>query len=348
METDSTPTVISVGDLTGDEDLDWWRTKLRAALDALKEGGLVAFPTETVYGLGADATRPDSVARIFEAKQRPPGHPLIVHVSSARHARRLAAMWSDREEALAEAFWPGPLTLIVERGPSIPDVVTGGLATVGLRAPAHPVAEMLIRLSGVPIAAPSANPHQGVSPTRAEHVVTGLGSKVDVIIDAGPTHVGLESTVLSLTEAVPTILRPGGVAKSELEQILGTVRYGDEVSVSDDTRQRPSPGMADKHYAPRAEVVVGPLAELRERVPQSCETGWILLDGGTGCGGASGESAAEDPTCRLGPDPEAYAAGLYDALHRLDDAGCQWIGVEAPPDGEVWRAIWDRLRRAAG
>ena len=344
MKTNRKPNVIKVGRPTGNEDEAWWLAKLRPALDAIDRGGLVAFPTETVYGLGADATQPDAVERIFDAKGRPPGHPLIVHVASIEQARSLAETWSSREQVLGEAFWPGPLTLVVARGAAIPDVVTGGLRTVGLRAPAHPVAAMLIRLAGVPIAAPSANPHQGVSPTRAAHVEAGLGASVDVIIDGGPTDVGLESTVLATTEQRPTILRPGGVAKSMIEEVVGPVTYGADVTVGDDAQTRPSPGMAAKHYAPSADVVVAPMRELRRSAPRDTRRGWLLVRDQDG---SQEPETTDGPTHRLGPTPEAYAADLYDALHRLDAAGCDWIGIEAPPDGEPWRAIWDRLRRAA-
>jgi L-threonylcarbamoyladenylate synthase len=343
MKSNRKPHVIDLGELTGREDEEWWRTQLRPALDAIERGGLVAFPTETVYGLGADATRPEAVERIFEAKGRPPGHPLIVHVSSPEQAKSLSSHWTERAQRLAEAFWPGPLTLVVQRGDAISDVVTGGLSTVGLRAPAHPVAAMLIQLAGVPIAAPSANPHQGVSPTRAAHVQAGLGAKVDVIVDGGATEVGLESTVLSLADRTPRILRPGGVTKSMLEAVVEEVGYGDDVTVDDNDRRRPSPGMAAKHYAPGADVTVAPLEDLQARAPRRGQRGWILIDGDR----ARSEPAPEDETCVLDARPEAYAAQLYDALHRLDGAGCEWIGIEAPPKGEAWRAIWDRLRRAA-
>jgi L-threonylcarbamoyladenylate synthase len=348
MKSNDKPHVIDLGEVTGREDVEWWRTRLRPALDAIECGGLVAFPTETVYGLGADATRPEAIERIFEAKGRPPGHPLIVHVSSAEQARSLSSRWTERAQRLAEAFWPGPLTLVVQRGDAISDVVTGGLLTVGLRAPAHPVAAMLIQLAGVPIAAPSANPHQGVSPTRAAHVQAGLGSAVDVIVDGGATEVGLESTVLSLTDQPPRILRPGGVTKSMLETVVGEVAYGDGVTVEDNERRRPSPGMAAKHYAPTADVRVAPLEDLRSKAPRHARRGWMLIgEDGREERNRSEPADAEDPTCVLPPRPETYAAQLYDALHRLDGAGCEWIGIEAPPTGEAWRAIWDRLRRAA-
>src|SRR5215207_179752 len=196
---------------------------VREAAAVLRAGGLVAFPTETVYGLGAHALDPAAVERIYQAKGRPAYNPLIVHAADAAAARRLAARWPGAAERLAERFWPGPLTLVVPRSPEIPDAVSAGLATVALRVPAHPVAHALLLAAGIPVAAPSANRSTQISPTTAEHVRRGLGERVDLIVDGGPCPVGIESTVLSLAGPVPTVLRPGTISIDDLRPVIGEV-----------------------------------------------------------------------------------------------------------------------------
>ncbi|MDB5097094.1 MAG: hypothetical protein JWM80_1515 [Cyanobacteria bacterium RYN_339] len=300
----------------------------------LRAGGLVAFPTETVYGLGANALDEQAVARIYAAKGRPSGNPLIVHVADAAMARQVAAEWPDAAERLATACWPGPLTLVLRRGPHIPASVTAGLPAVGVRVPAHPVALALIRAAGVPIAAPSANPYTGVSPTTAAHVAAGLGDKVDLILDGGAATVGLESTVLDLTSAVPRVLRPGGMSLGRLRELLGEVAY-EPITKADDVAL-PSPGLAKRHYAPRARVRILPDAAAVAREAARLER--------VGCwtfGPPPGEGVM------MPREPEAYAARLYAELHEADRRGWAHLLVEAPPQDDAWAAVHDRLRRAA-
>lgn len=313
------------------------------AAAALKAGGLVAFPTETVYGLGAHALDPDAVARIFAAKGRPDYNPLIVHVADAEAARGLAAEWSDAAERLAAAFWPGPLTLVVPKAGRVPDVVTAGLPSVALRVPAHPVARALLEAAGLPVAAPSANRSTEVSPTTAAHVEKSLGDRVELILDGGPTPVGIESTVVSLTGDAPLVLRPGTVSVDELRAVVPGVALAEARAERDAPRL--SPGMLDRHYAPRGEVRLF-RAEERARVQDDV---YLAALGGREVG-AVVFTALQAPVARqvaLPPDPTEYARGLYAALHALDDAGCDLILVEGVPEGAAWDGVRDRLRRAA-
>jgi L-threonylcarbamoyladenylate synthase len=293
---------------------------LRLAADLIRLGRLVAFPTETVYGLGANAFDAAAVARIFAVKGRPLQSPLIVHVDSTEMARSLVLEWPDTADRLARRYWPGPLTLVLPKRPSIPDIVTAGLPTVGLRVPSHPVALALIRLAGVPIAAPSANPFSQLSPTTAEHVRQSLGDAVDLVLDGGPAVVGIESSVLSLAGDEPLLLRPGVIPLPEIEALVGPVRIG-EVG----TGAHGSPGMHPQHYRPRTPLVL--LASSDTPPPGHGE--WLRL-------------GREMPA-----EPGAYAATLYAALHRLDAQGLEWIAVERPPDTPEWAGVFDRLKRAA-
>lgn len=308
------------------------------AAEVLRTGGLVAFPTETVYGLGANALDPRAVARIFEAKGRPSNNPLIVHVADAAMARQVVAEWPAVAESLAAACWPGPLTLLLPKRPEVPPSVTAGLPSVGVRVPAHPVARALIKAAGVPVAAPSANPYMGVSPTTALHVLTGLGARVDVILDGGPARVGLESTVLDLTAAVPTVLRPGGLPIARLRELLGEVAYREHTG--DDAPQL-SPGLARRHYAPRARVRVLPDedavdAELRR-----------LEAAGEGPVGRWSFAVDDGKAIQMPLDPIAYAARLYAELHAADERGWRHLLVVRPPEDEAWAAVRDRLKRSA-
>ncbi len=280
----------------------------------IRSGRLVAFPTETVYGLGANALDAAAVERIFAAKQRPHSSPLIVHVDSIAMARGLAREWPPAAQALAERFWPGPLTLVVPKQPAIPDVVTAGLPTVGLRMPAHPLALALIHAAGVPVAAPSANRFTELSPTAAGHVPASLA---DYVLDGGPAQVGIESTVLSLA-GTPLLLRPGVIPLPEIEAIVGPVGIAADVAAG----PHASPGMHARHYRPRTRLILG----------QPPDSG----------NGARLRIGREMP-----PDPRAYAAALYRTLHRLDAQGLDWIAVEPPPDTPEWAGVRDRLRRAA-
>lgn len=313
---------------------------LTPAIRLLREGGLVAFPTETVYGLGANALDVEGVRAIFEAKERPETHPLIVHVGASEHAERWADPWPPEARRLAERFWPGPLTLIVPRDDRLPDVVTGGLETVGLRMPDHPVGLELLRRTDRPIAAPSANPHTRISPTRAEHVVRGLGDAIDLVVDGGPTDVGIESTVLSLCSDPPTILRPGMIGRSDLESVIGTVQWSDDVAPEPEQR-RASPGLSRRHYAPEARVLFE--SEWNACSEIDAQTvGWLAL------GETHPDEANRNDVVEMLPStPEAYAEGLYEALHALDRSGVDAIVVQSPPRTRAWRAVWNRLDRAA-
>ena len=322
------------------------RDRLTPAIGALRRGELVAFPTETVYGLGADALNAEAVGRIFEAKERPPGHPLIVHVADAAGARELAADWPPAAAKLAAAFWPGPLTVIVEKSDHVPSIVTGGLSTVGLRVPDHPVARALLERSGMAIAAPSANPHKRVSPTRAEHVRRGLGDRVAVIVDGGPTNLGIESTVVRVDGDRATILRPGMISRSEIAEVVGRVDAPAEAPRQPE-EARPSPGRADKHSAPAGRVRLLERETIAERLVGKRPAGRLgLLTIGDLPDSTGGDRLARVEA--LPADPSGYGGQLYEALHRLDEAGCDEIWIEVPPGGEAWEAIRDRVRRAAG
>ncbi len=314
---------------------------LRPAADTLRGGGLVAFPTETVYGLGAHALDPEAVARIYAAKGRPGYNPLIVHVADADAARALTSAWPREADALASAFWPGPLTLVLPRNDAVPDSVTAGLPSVALRVPAHPVAHALLRLAGIPVAAPSANRSTEVSPTTAQHVVRSLGERVDVIVDGGPCPVGIESTVLSLAGPVPTLLRPGTISVDDLRPVIGGVALPS--AAPDATAARPSPGMLDRHYAPRAQLrLFDPQENARLPVGSDARTAALLI-------GPPRLTAIppEMDVIRMPESPAEYAAALYGTLHDLDDRGYALVWVEQPPATSAWAGVRDRLRRAA-
>lgn len=302
------------------------KAEMERAAELLRRGGLVAFPTETVYGLGADATNAAAVRRIFEVKQRPANDPLIVHADSEEMAREYAAEWPASASELAERFWPGPLTLVLPKKAIIPDEVTAGLGTVGLRVPAHPIALELIRTAGLPVAAPSANRFMQLSPTTAAHVRDGLGEGVDLILDGGSTPVGIESTVLSLAGGRPVLLRPGMISKEELEEILGDVAEPGSISGA-----HPSPGMNRRHYSPRTKLV---LINAGERPV-----------GGRGVVMSHRADAAN--VLRMPATPKGYAAALYATLHELDGQDLDWIAVERVPEDAAWAGIRDRLMRAA-
>ena len=284
----------------------------------IRAGRLVALPTETVYGLGAIALDAEAVERIFTAKNRPHTSPLIVHVDSIEMARGLASAWPRSAEMLARRYWPGPLTLVLPKNSTIPDIVTAGLPTVGLRMPDHPLALQLIRAAGVPIAAPSANRFTELSPTLAGHITELLA---DFVLDGGPAHVGIESTVLSLA-GVPELLRPGVIPLPDLEALIGPIRSALPVTPGD---AHSSPGMHPRHYRP-----VTPLYLLSpSSKPPDGKGVWLRI-------------GAEMPS-----DPRAFAAALYTQLHELDNKGLDWIAVETPPDTPEWAGVLDRLRRAA-
>ena len=298
----------------------------KQAGELLRAGKLVAFPTETVYGLGANALDRAAVLSIYEAKGRPATSPLIVHVADVAAARALAAEWPDSAEKLATAFWPGPLTIVVKKISAIPDEVTGGLGTVGLRIPAHPVALELLREAGVPVAAPSANRFTELSPTRAEHVRQSLGDSVDLIVDGGACAVGIESTVVSVVGVVPVLLRPGMISRAQLEAVLGPITTASAV---EEGAAHAAPGMHRKHYSPRTPLRLG--------IPPDSNCGflWHTKDRPSVC------------SVQMQQDPAKYAEQLYEALHQMDTAEVPVIYVEPLPENAAWAAIQDRLMRAA-
>jgi L-threonylcarbamoyladenylate synthase len=306
----------------------------------LRAGKLVAFPTETVYGLGANALDEAAVARIFEVKGRPSTSPLIVHVDSIAMARELAAPWPEAAETLAQRYWPGPLTLVVPKHPRVPDIVTAGLDTVGLRMPAHPMALELIRAAGVPVAAPSANRFTELSPTTAEHVRQSLGDRLECVLDGGPTEVGIESMVLSLAVDPPMLLRAGIIPLPEIEALIGPVALAPAPATpatpaapaapaepaAPAGAAHPSPGMHPRHYRPRTPLY---LLEPGQPAPPTGRGAWLR------------------PGHEMPAEARAYAAALYETLHRLDKQALDWIAVERPPATPEWEGVLDRLRRAA-
>jgi L-threonylcarbamoyladenylate synthase len=312
---------------------------LRAA-ETLRAGGLVAFPTETVYGLGARADRGEAVLRIFEAKGRPADNPLIVHVAGLAEARELAAGWSDEAEALARAFWPGPLTLVVRRrADRVAGEVAAGKATVAVRVPVHEVARALLEACGLPIAAPSANRSNGISPTTAEHVMKGLRGRVDLVLDGGPTGYGIESTIVDVSRPVPALLRHGAVPRDAIAALVPLEDRGGRAAALGE--EVPAPGSYARHYAPRARMSLVPPAAIRGEVARLRQQGRSV--GALERGARSVEGGAVEV---LPDDPAGFAAGLYAALHRLEDAGCDAIVAAEPPATPAWLAVADRLRRA--
>jgi L-threonylcarbamoyladenylate synthase len=309
-------------------------TEIQKAAQIIQEGGLVAFPTETVYGLGADALNPYAVAEIFEVKNRPQFDPLIVHVADMRQADILVQKFPDKALKLVEKFWPGPLTIVLPKSPLVPDIVTSSLPTVAIRVPNHPMALELIRESGRPIAAPSANLFGQVSPTTAEHVRKWLGNKIGMILDGGPCAIGLESTVVSFVEKEPILLRPGGVALEEIQAIIGAV------SLNSKTQSNPlAPGQLENHYAPRTPLLLG---KPSEAPPAGKKAGLLALQ------------KPDDPSRFVAVevlsaqgDLKEAAANLFAAMRRLDELGLDLIIAYPIPNEGLGRAINDRLMRAA-
>ena len=291
---------------------------IQEAAERIRAGEVVAFPTETVYGLGANALDATAVARIYELKGRPATSPLIVHAASIEMARTLVAEWPAEAEQLARRYWPGPLTLVLPKAPAIPDIVTAGLPTVGVRVPNHPLALALIREAGVPLAAPSANRFTGLSATTAEHVRETFGDAVRVL-DGGPCQVGIESTVVSIASARITLLRPGMISVEDVER----------ASAPAADAAHPAPGMHPRHYSPRTPLVLS-----KDPKPDGAYI-W------TTCPAQAAHSVQMPST------PGAYAARIYSVLHELDREGWPVISVEPPPDTVEWAAVRDRLQRAA-
>jgi L-threonylcarbamoyladenylate synthase len=309
------------------------------AAAVIRRGGLAAFPTETVYGLGANAFDASAVERIFAAKGRPANNPLIVHIADLEQVREVVSMWPESAARLAERFWPGPLTLVLPKGARVPDVVTGRGPTVAVRFPAHPVAQALVRAAGVPIAAPSANRSTELSPTRAEHVLRGLQGRIDLLLDGGPTAGGIESTVLDLTSDPPRLLRPGPISVAD----MGLVVVVGRAFQTDVHKALPSPGLSPRHYAPRTPlecVASGGAERLAALVAEGQHVGWVTF--------AESDSVSAEVLVRRMPHAAAgYAAQLYAVLHELDVANLDRILVTMPPESDEWLAVRDRLRRAS-
>jgi L-threonylcarbamoyladenylate synthase len=310
------------------------------AAEMLRRGQLVAFPTETVYGLGADATNSESVAGIFESKQRPTFDPLIVHVSDIAAAQQVVADFPEVAQHLAAKFWPGPLTLVLPKLPHISDLVTAGLPGVGLRIPNHPQAIELLKAVGRPVAAPSANPFGGVSPTTARHVVDGLGGRIDGVLDGGPCDVGLESTVISLMTNQPTLLRPGGLPIEDIEEVIGTVQRAASDPLRDDAAQ-PAPGMLSRHYAPK--TLLRTIAPGDTAAPIKGKRCGLMTHGPCPC--AEGFEQIE-LLSRTG-DLRTCAANFFAALRSLDSANLDVIIARSFPATGLGIALNDRLHRAA-
>lgn len=325
---------------------------IREAASVLASGGLVAFPTETVYGLGADALDARAVARVFATKGRPADNPIIVHLADAAMLSSVASSVPERARLLISRCWPGPLTLVLPASRAVPDVTRGGLPTVAVRVPAHRVAIALIRAAGRPVAAPSANRSGRPSPTTAQHVLADLGDAIDVVLDGGPTPLGVESTVVDLTRRVPAVLRPGGVPLETLQEILGRVSVLDSRKRSRALRR--SPGTRYRHYAPRAEMLLveGPRDQIAAELTAAVRGLW-----GQGLRVGVMATAETAPAVPSGAvlrvmgrrdDPATIAARLFAQIRELDDAGLDAIVVEGIDERGMGRAVMDRLRRAAG
>ena len=306
--------------------------EIARAVALLRAGRLVAFPTETVYGLGADASSESAIRRLYQVKRRPADHPVIVHFASADAAFRWAREVPDGAKALAQRFWPGPLTLILKRSPLAKDFVTGGQDNVGLRVPSHPVAHELLKEFKSGIAAPSANRFGHVSPTTAQHVREDLGGDVDLVLEGGATEVGIESTIVDFSSGSPVLLRPGRISKAELEEALHS-----RVSLSSEGKTRHSGGL-ERHYAPRTPARLVPTHELDRQIAKLGDKVAVLA--------FSRPDERVDYWLRMPREPHAYAQRLYAALRELDTAHCDAILVESPPDTPEWTAVLDRLRRA--
>jgi L-threonylcarbamoyladenylate synthase len=305
---------------------------LKRAAELLRQGEVVALPTETVYGLAANALNQDAVAQIYKMKGRPSFNPIIVHVSSIEMARSCVREWPPIAQKLADLFWPGPLTLVLPRSDAIPDIVTAGGKTVGVRCPRHPLMLEVIRLCGFPLAAPSANRSTELSPTTAEHVRKNFGESIPLIVDGGASQIGIESTVIDLSVHPPRILRPGMIHAESLQAVTGEL-----ASDSHGSEFLKSPGLMPKHYSPKAKLVIREWQDETELEPQPDDV----------CIIAHNKIPRRGNVTVMPHDAEAYARALYAELHRCDEAGVRLIIVEALPNTPEWQAIRDRLNRAA-
>ncbi len=316
---------------------------IQEAIRLLQAGEVVAIPTETVYGLAANALDADMVRKIFVAKGRPENNPVIVHVATAENAKELVTEWPEVAQKLTDAFWPGPLTLVLKKSKAVPDIVTAGGDTVALRCPAHPVALSIIDAVGYPLAAPSANMSGYISPTTAAHVEKSLSGRIPLILDGGPCDGGIESTVLNLTGSQPEILRPGAIDADMLAKVIGA-------EVVDVSKAKPatadallSPGQLDTHYAPRTRLVLAEAADIDGVMARAIESGKRA--------GVIALNAGDKPAdglqrIALPNDPKAYAKDLYATLHKLDEQNLDVIVCELPPDTPEWAGIRNRLLRA--
>jgi len=308
---------------------------IKEAANIIKGGGLVSFPTETVYGLGADALNPIAVTKIFEAKNRPFFDPIIVHISNLTSIEKLTNSYTKTAQKLAERFMPGPLTIVLSKSDIVPDIVTAGLPTVAIRMPSHKVALELIKESETPIAAPSANPFGYISPTKAEHVIEQLGDKIDMILDGGECVIGIESTIIKVDTPEPVILRYGGVPLEEIEEVIGKVK------IADIDHEKPhSPGQLPYHYSPRTPVKL--IEQIDAIDLKGSRTGVLAFK-------APQKSIphAKVEVLSVKGDLREAAANLFSSLHRLDTAGVDIIYAEAIPEIGLGKAIMDRLRKAA-
>lgn len=307
------------------------------AAGVIRNGGLVAFPTETVYGLGCDALNPDAVARIFEAKQRPSFDPLIVHIATRASLNRLVETISLGDQRLMDAYWPGPLTLVMQKREQVPDLVTAGLPTVAVRMPSHPVARALIREAEVPIAAPSANPFGYVSPTCAQHVVDGLGDRIDLILDGGPCPIGVESTIVSMVGTWPELLRPGSITLAEIREVMGPVVRATA------GRTVAAPGQLPRHYATRTPMTVLAAPEVRPILHAHERAGLLAMS----TPGHGDERFCAIDVLSASGDLREAARNLFAALRRLDALGLDRLYAVPCEDQGLGLAIMDRLRRCA-
>lgn len=339
-----------IADVLSTHTAQLFQTAVLRAAELLSAGGVVALPTETVYGLAANALDARAVSRIFEIKARPGQNPIIVHVSDVKMARACAAAWPPLAEKLAEAFWPGPLTLVLQRANHIPPVVTAGGPTVGIRWPSHPLIQAVIRQCGFPLAAPSANLSNRISPTNAEHVRKSLGDKIRLIVDGGQSQVGIESTVLDLSVSPPRLLRPGMIHEQALLAVTGQLTLG----FGDSDKVLKSPGQLRRHYAPKAKLIILTWRDdkdLRHQLttrdpslaplPSPLSACHIIAHTRIPAGGGFGRVSV------IPHDSEAFARAIYAELHQCDELGAELIVVEALPETSEWRAIADRLKRAA-
>ena len=327
-------------DLMSDENID-------RACDVIKKGGLVAFPTETVYGLGADAYNESAAKKIYEAKGRPSDNPLIVHISKTEDLYKVASKVPESALMLAKRFWPGPLTMVLQKASNVPYTTTGGLETVAVRLPNNEVARKLIAGSGTYIAAPSANTSGRPSPTKASHVYDDLAGKVDMILDGGNSLVGLESTIVDLTTDVPTILRPGYITREDIADVLGLCEIDAAIQDSSSTKAPKAPGMKYKHYAPKGELVLvtGEDTDVMSYIKLKCsEDTYVLCKSDHKCA----YECYGDRVYDMGSDAVKASERLYDLLRKLDEAKAKYIYSETFDERDIGYALMNRMLKAAG